>query len=184
MISEETAHTVKVGNRILHKKDVAEVPEMVVNNLFQQSKPEELAQTKKKEIFTGTGGRFVSKDTKGAKSTAVDIISPDTKLKRAEEKSQKLRQMIAENQAKKSAHNRDGTQEAIETTENQQSATQLSVKTPENSKRKGKASGKKAMSEVNPTDKTPPQIQSEMTTPQNSRYQLPCISTWERNKTR
>ncbi len=55
MISEETAHPVKVGLRILHKKDVAEVPEMVVNNLFQQPKPEELPQTKKKEIFTGTG---------------------------------------------------------------------------------------------------------------------------------
>ncbi len=137
MISGETTHTVRVEFRILHKKDVAEVPETVVNNLFQQSKPEDLAQTKKKEIFTGTGGRFVLKDTKGAKSATVDTISPDIKLKRLEEKSQtsrteNLRQMIADSKAKKAAQNL----EVTESTENQSNAAQLLAKPTENGTKK------------------------------------------------
>ncbi len=130
---------------------MAEVSENIVNNLFQQPKPEELAQTKKKEIFTGSGGRFVSKETKGAKSKIVDTISSDIKLKRAEEKSQKnrvekLRQMIAENKAKKQAQTQEIDEEPAETTEMQLVGFANTVGKTENSNKKGEASRKKAKS--------------------------------------
>ncbi len=61
-----------VGKRTLQKKDVAEVPEEIVNNLFQSTNPENFVPSgKEKEIYTGKGGRFVPKGTKGAKMKTV-----------------------------------------------------------------------------------------------------------------
>ncbi len=82
------------------------MPEEIVNNLFQSTNPENFVPSgKEKEIYTGKGGRFVPKGTKGAKVKTVDTVSPDIQKKRAAGKSEKergerLRKMIAENKAK------------------------------------------------------------------------------------
>ncbi len=103
---EETEHAVKVGNRVLHKEDVAEIPKRIIKNLLQSTNPETFVPSgKEKEIYTGKCVGFISKETKGAKAKTVGTISPETQKKRALGKTEKehgdrLGKMIAENKAK------------------------------------------------------------------------------------
>ncbi len=109
LVNKETKHTVKVGIRTLHKKDVAE---NIANQLFQLEMKEKKAETqqtpKEKLIYTGPGGKFVSKDFAGAKVDSVQTLSPETMAKKetekkAKERGDRLRRAIAEGTAKLSA---------------------------------------------------------------------------------
>ncbi len=54
-----------IGNRTLHKKDVAEVPDNLLEELFQQSKakPKNVSKNVEETVFK-KNGRFVKQNTR------------------------------------------------------------------------------------------------------------------------
>ncbi len=83
LVTSETDHTVTVGKRVLHKKDVAEVPEKLATKLFQQTKTNartpEYVQGQKKTIYK-KDGRFEKENTEGAIAYQVDTLGEEAEV--------------------------------------------------------------------------------------------------------
>ena len=109
---------------------------------------------------------FVPTETKGAKSKTMDTISPEIQLKRVSEKNPKnktdrLRQMMAENKArsetKKAAESGNASSGQTQLTEKEKSTKSKSVETPKSDKKKANAKGKK---KIKP-ETSPPSAESQ-----------------------
>ena len=80
-VTGESEHTVTVGNRTLHKKDVAEIPHNLVKELFQctKAKPKNVPKYikgEKKTVYT-KNGRFTKKGTEGATAYTVHTLGEE-----------------------------------------------------------------------------------------------------------
>ena len=117
---------------------MAEVPEEVANQMFQlEGKAADKPQKKEKIVYTGPGGKFVSKEFVGVKIDKVPTLSPEVAAKRetdkkAKDRATRLKKVITEGKARLSAKRLAEQQE--------QEATTSSAATKE----KKKASPKKS----------------------------------------
>ncbi len=106
LVTNETKHTVTVGNRTLHKKDVADIPDDLVPKLFQP-KQRTTQATKLPEYKTGAkktvykkDGKFVKESTAGAIAYEVDTLGEEKTTVKSE-LSKRLAEMRENSRIKK-----------------------------------------------------------------------------------
>ncbi len=111
ILDAESKHTVKSGNRVLHKKDIAFVPSKVAEKIFQRKAHKSPKPRKEKKVYKSNAtGKFTSADDPNAdEGKDVKAISDDKwnfrqrMAKKAEEEREKeklVKKIVAENAAK------------------------------------------------------------------------------------